>query len=358
MWGRKPEEKTKTRRCKLMFMGKPGTCKTLLALEWPRAAYIDNHKSASPYEPSFPEHRFDNPKSADETANSIISLAKNPGDRLTSVLDDVSVYNTQIRDKWHDLFLTRLGGGKGHHEEFYTNQPGDWEHPKRELKRYINMLINMDMNLILIARSANEYAGSSSANFMKVIGTTFEGDSSLGYAPDYVFELFETNGKRYCEVHKQRINIKAGEKLFPQTFEFEVGGFYKFFLEHVNQDLLMKKAVPMSDEELIVEEDLSESPSKETVSESTEASTEKKKTNGFINKDQLQACKRLKGELKLTNEKWFERVGNKVPKARSVKDFTYDQAEEFISELTQLKYTPEFMELFNRPTQSQESSKS
>jgi hypothetical protein len=212
------------RRAKVMIMGGSGTGKTLSALGFPRCAYIDNHRSSENYQTAYPDNLY-LPKpgqvaTVDYVTDAIKALMEDPGDRLTVVIDDITTYNDQVDFKWNNRFLLRQPGSKGHHREYYSNQPNDYIHPKREKNAFIRRLLAMDMNVIIIARMKKEYAGTSGgADFMKVIGETFAGDPNLVYEFDYIFHLLNEDEGRFAEIKlKQRVPV--GGKPFPERFPF------------------------------------------------------------------------------------------------------------------------------------------
>ncbi len=230
------------RRNKILICGKSGTGKSLSAMGFPMCAYIDNHGSVENYQTAYPDHLYF-PKegqvaTVDLTTDAVKRLLIDPGDRLTVVIDDITTYNNQVDFKWNNLFLKRQVGGKGHHLEYYSNQPNDYIHPKREKNAFIRRLLAMDLNVIIIARMKTQYAGATGGtDFMKVIGETFAGDENLVYEFDYLFKFVQDDdGKRYAEIMgKQR--VPAGGKLFPARSEFEItpagkSTFYEVFCQY------------------------------------------------------------------------------------------------------------------------------
>ena len=155
--------KPSNRRHKILIWGLSGSAKTKSALEFPGCAYIDKHGSAEKYESAYPQHLFfgsaSEPPTPDNTMAAVTSLLSDPGDRRTLALDDITTYWDQVQGKWSKLFLSRLPKSPGHHAEFYTFQPSDWQHPKRELRSLIRRMIALDMNVVIIARAQKEYAG-------------------------------------------------------------------------------------------------------------------------------------------------------------------------------------------------------
>jgi hypothetical protein len=214
-WFASPEPSN--RRNEILIWGDSGTGKTKAALSFPRCAYMDNHGSAEKYRIAYPEHMFFPPRpdvmpTADNVIQAIKSLMLDPGDRATLVLDDITTFWDQLQAKWGETFLSRLPQSKGHHAEFYTFQPSDWQYPKRDLRITLRRMIAADMTSIAIARSQNKYAGKG-ANYMEVVGQIFAGEKNITYEFDFIFEFVMEGDKRFAVVHKQRVT--PGADAFP-----------------------------------------------------------------------------------------------------------------------------------------------
>lgn len=231
------------KRYKVLLWGESGSLKTLSALGFPNCAYIDNHGSAENYQAAYPQHLFFPPPGVlatfDNQKAAVAELLGAPGDRLTCVIDDMTTIWNQIQAKWAKLFLARLPQSKGHHAEFYTFQPSDWVHPKRENSSFVRTLLALDMNVIVIARAKKEYAGASgNSDFMKVVGSIFAGEPNLIYEFDYAFQLSKIEGKFFAEI-SQKQRVPVGGKPFPDKFEFGVdvqgkSTFFSVFCQYAN----------------------------------------------------------------------------------------------------------------------------
>jgi hypothetical protein len=358
-WFRPPRPPGK--RYKIMFWGKSGSLKTKSALEFPRCAYLDNHGSAENYEADYPEHLFFPPPgelaTIDNTMAAVTTLLSDPGDRLTCVLDDATTAWEQIQAKWSKLFLTRLPKSKGHHAEFYTFQPSDWVHPKRENRALIRRLLALDMNVIVIARAKKEYAGASGdSDFMKVVGEIFAGEPNLVYEFDYVFKLDKTaDGKYFAEIsHKQR--VPAGGKPFPERFEFGVDArgrstFFQIFQQYADVSHFTTPAHAVRD---LVKEDFpaEESPAiidPSAVSASSHpqpgsqpdpppatpapAAAQAANPEIMVTQDQLDRLVALKSQYKIENAEWGQTL-EKFYHVTTAKALNHQQADHFINYLT------------------------
>jgi hypothetical protein len=264
--------KPSNRRHKILIWGLSGSAKTKSALEFPGCAYIDNHGSAEKYESAYPQHLFfgsaNEPPTPDNTMAAVTSLLSDPGDRRTLVLDDITIYWDQLQGKWEKTFRTRLPKSPGHHAEFYTFQPSDWQHPKRELRSLIRRMIAIDVNVVIVARAQKEYKGEG-GNFMTVVGEIFAGEKNMVYEFDYVFQFIhvpgEGGGKYTAVVHKQRVS--PGEKPLPESFEFHIdkkgrSTFYDEFSKYVDKDRLNEAPHQVADpvKDLVAPEAVTEQP--------------------------------------------------------------------------------------------------
>ena len=351
--------KPSNRRHKILIWGLSGSAKTKSALEFPGCAYIDNHGSAEKYESAYPQHLFfgsaSEPPTPDNTMAAVTSLLGDPGDRRTLALDDITTYWDQVQGKWSKLFLSRLPKSPGHHAEFYTFQPSDWQHPKRELRSLIRRMIALDMNVVIIARAQKEYAGEG-GNFMKVIGEIFAGEKNMVYEFDYVFQFIhvpgESGGKYTAIVHKQRVT--PGEKPMPESFEFHIdkkgrSTFYDEFSKYVDKGRLNEAphvvADPVKEEgqvdgsenaKLAVIQEQMTGKAAEPVAEPAQAATAPGEEIQGITKDQLDQLVALKAKFNIQKGEW-EALLQKLYNATSARFISSDQADNFINYLEKIR---------------------
>ena len=354
--------KPSNRRDKILIWGLSGSAKTKSALEFPGCAYIDNHGSAEKYEAAYPQHLFfgsaSEPPTPDNTMAAVTSLLSNPGDRRTLVLDDITTYWDQVQGKWSKLFLSRLPKSPGHHAEFYTFQPSDWQHPKRELRSLIRRAIALDMSVVFIARAQKEYAGEGK-DYMKVVGEIFAGEKNMVYEFDYVFQFTheptETGDKYTAIVHKQRVT--PGEKPMPSYFEFHIkkgrSTFYDEFAKYVNKERLNQEPhqVPDPVKEVVETEAPATVPAPEpsspadpgptpeakpAVAPPSETSTSSTGEIQGITKDQLDQLVALKQKFNIQKEEW-DALLQKLYNATSARFISSDQADNFINYLEKVR---------------------
>jgi hypothetical protein len=352
-WFRPP--KASNRRNKILIWGLSGSAKTKSALEFPGCAYIDNHGSAEKYESAYPQHLFFGSATElptpDNTMAAVTSLLGDPGDRRTLVLDDITTYWDQVQTKWGSLFLARLPKSPGHHAEFYTFQPSDWQYPKKELRSLLRRMIALDTNVIVIARAAKEYKGEGT-DYMKVVGEIFAGEKNIVYEFDYVFQFVHEGGKYQAITHKQRVT--PGEKPMPDSFEFTIdkkgrSTFYDEFSKYVDKAKLNAESHRVTDpvrgeaeegKDVVTEKekpatqpsvaDIATAEPPQTIAMAAPP-TEKLSP---ITEDQLNKIVELKGKIAISKETWAEYL--KKYSVSTARDLSKVQGEDFIAVLEAL----------------------
>jgi hypothetical protein len=284
----------------------------------------------------------------------VTSLLSDPGDRRTLVLDDITTYWDQVQGKWSKLFLSRLPKSPGHHAEFYTFQPSDWQHPKRELRSLIRRMIAIDVNVVIVARAQKEYKGEG-GNFMTVVGEIFAGEKNMVYEFDYVFQFIhvpgEGGGKYTAIVHKQRVT--PGEKPMPESFEFHIdkkgrSTFYDEFSKYVDKERLNQAPHQVDDpvkEEGEVPGELAPAtvqagePRSENQQEPAQTTTTPPAGAGEIQgitADQLDKLVALKKQFNIQKDEWDATL-TKLYNVTTARALTQNQGENFINYLEKIR---------------------
>ena len=214
-------------RLKALLYGDTNTGKTVTALSFPNPVVIDPEGGTEPYKGDFDFKLFENPHDFDKIMDGLDWLARNNHPFLTLVIDPITLVWEQIMSNWYDVFMMRRRGSKSHRGDFYDLQPGDWKHPKRDLKRLIQRLHMLDMNVICTAREKHLYE-SGRGDMMKIIGQIYDGEKSLKYEFDTILRLsFDEDGQRWVEVEKDRSLKrrfkKSRFKLSMDTFQQALG---------------------------------------------------------------------------------------------------------------------------------------
>lgn len=221
------------RRLKLLLWGDSGAGKTTLALNHPGVVIIDMEDGTAHYGDIF---SFDVLKAttADEVMAAVDWLLAHPHPYRTLVIDPISVYWDALQAKWHQVFLQRNKGGKGHRGDYYELQPRDWVTLKAEFKELVRKLIQLDMNVIVTARQKALY---SDAGFMRIVGETFDGEKSLPYLFDTILRLYRDDAGRFMAE-----NIKDRTNKLPRG-KFEVS--YDLIEKCLGAETLTREAMPL-----------------------------------------------------------------------------------------------------------------
>ena len=92
-----------------------------------------------------------------------------------------------------------------------------WRTVKKRVRAAYNRAVNVPVNVVIIAREANEYERKPSGE-MKVIGVKPEADQSTLYVADLILRLTRENGKHVALVEKNRYGMAIPEAP-PARFE-------------------------------------------------------------------------------------------------------------------------------------------
>ena len=211
----KKAEKTAS-RLKLYVYGESGTGKTVTALSFPSPAVIDAERGTIFYGDKF-DFDVKYTSNPTEVMTLIRELIIDPSGYKSLVIDPFTTIYEAILDQ-QTMFMRKKTGNKT-----YELKPLDYKAIKSQVRTIVQMLLALDMNIIVTARSKTLYE-SSDGNFMKVVGTQPDGPKNLPYLFDTVIELEKTaEGKRLAHVEKDRSN-----KL-PEVFEFSYEALVEYW---------------------------------------------------------------------------------------------------------------------------------
>lgn len=216
--GKKPT--TIEKRFKALFYGSAGAGKTTAAIQFPRPYLIDTEKGAENDSYTqllekqggviFQTHDFD------ELIQEVKSLLTEKHEFKTLVIDPLTtVYNSML-DRAADVVGTDFGRHYGE--------------ANKKMKRLLDLLLRLDMNVIITSHSKNEYGDN-----MKVLGQTYDCYKKLDYLFDLVIEIQKKGKSRQGLVRKSRIT--AFEEL--ESFPFS----YATIAEKYGKEILERDAV-------------------------------------------------------------------------------------------------------------------
>ncbi len=200
-------------RLKMYVYGESGTGKTVTALHFPNPVVIDAERGTVHYGKTFDFSVL--PTNSTKDINDLLDeLIEDPQGFKTIVIDPFSSVYDRILDDYEKRMKKKNGNPS------YSLQPADYRVIRSEVKNIILKLLALDMNVIVTARQAVEYAKEG---FMQAIGTKAEGPGSLPYMFDVVLKLEKKGNVRYAVVEKDRTNCLPTE-----PFEFTYAEFTNY----------------------------------------------------------------------------------------------------------------------------------
>lgn len=205
---KKPEAVTK--RLKMFLFGSYKVGKTTAALSFPRVYNIDTEKgSVHDQYRELMEQRGSqvyHTNDVDEVIDEVRSLAIEKHNYLTLLIDPVTTVEADLVEKA---------------EKEYG--PGDmriWSKRDRKLKRLVNLINRLDMNVIVTAHGKIDYGQN-----MTRLGTTFDGWKRWPYEFDLIVEIERRGTERVGIVRGTRLK----EFLDGETFTWSYDEFKRRF---------------------------------------------------------------------------------------------------------------------------------
>ncbi len=188
-------------RLKVMFYGAAGVGKTMAAIQFPKPYIIDTEGSTNKPQYVKAIEKSDGAVlmtvDFDEMINEIRELLTSKHEYKTLVIDSLTLLYNDLLEKSE----RKVGTDFGRH----------YGEANKHMKRLLNYLFRLDMNVIITCHSKNEYG-----NNLSILGTTFDGYKKLDYLFDLVFDINKKGKDRLGIVKKSRIES------FPDgdTFKF------------------------------------------------------------------------------------------------------------------------------------------
>lgn len=199
------------KRLKTLIYGVSGSGKTMTAISFPKPYLIDAEKGYE--QPEYLEKIKENGGCIFHTTDfeqllaEIKDLATLKHDYKTLIIDPLTVIYNNLVDKCANdrISPTNIDG---------TSHGGHYMVVNRKMKQLINLLIKLDMNVIVISHSKNEYGQN-----MSVLGQTFDCFKKLDYLFDLVFETHKKGKFRDVLIKKTRIaSFPEGDR-FPLSYD-------------------------------------------------------------------------------------------------------------------------------------------
>lgn len=214
---------TEDQRLKALFFGHPKVGKTTAAIQFPRPYLIDVEGGATKkkYKDILEKGEGRSYRTTDfgDILKVIDILNKGGHPYKTLIIDSLTVvYNNLI-----------LEGASLKGDKFAA----DIKYAKQKMKSLVDKLINLDMNVIVIAHAKKEYGDE-----MKVLGETFDIWEGVAHLMDLVINIQEQGKKRMAIVKGSReYGIENGDR-----FEWS----YEELAERYGREILEKDAAPQA----------------------------------------------------------------------------------------------------------------
>lgn len=187
--GRKPEHTEK--RLKLMLYGTAGVGKTTAAIQFPKPYLIDTERGAE--NDSYTRILNDlggaifSTSDFAELVEEIKTLTREQHDFRTLIIDPITV----VYDNLLEVAEAEVGTEFGRH----------YGVANKHMKRLLNLIYRLDMNVVLTAHSKAVYGDG-----MKKLGDTFDGWKKLDYVFDLVVQVEKRGSDRVGRVIKTRLD--------------------------------------------------------------------------------------------------------------------------------------------------------
>lgn len=192
------------KRPKILLFGEAGVGKTLAACQFPRNYLCDGEKGAE--NEQYVEYLTKAHSAlwqsvdADELVAEIRTLLTEDHEFRTVTIDPITTYYADLLDKGERKVGTEFG-------RHYTEAA-------KTMRRLINLLMALDMNVIVTCHAKNEYGDA-----MKKIGVTFDGWKKLDYVFDLVLQLERRGKTRVAIVRKTRIKAFPDGDVFDWSYD-------------------------------------------------------------------------------------------------------------------------------------------
>jgi hypothetical protein len=216
-------------RLKVFIYGPPGSGKTLAALQFKNSYIIDTSKETSRYWKLIKENNsvVFNCSDPYEIMEEIKKLINEPHGFKTLIIDEATTLYQNIQASWTDRFIAAAETKKNKENLLDDFGMRYWDKVKRDWRRLIDLIRNVDMNVIVNAHQKDKYGSNQN-----IIGITSDSEKNDEYVFDFVFRLI-VRGKEYKAItEKQRIlpeELDPEAKRFPKEFEWNYPNLLKFY---------------------------------------------------------------------------------------------------------------------------------
>jgi len=185
------------KRLKMFLYGDPGAGKTTAAISFPNSYVIDCERGCDHYAGLLAKSGsvLFQSVDADEAIEEVRSLATEKHDYRTVIIDPITTMEADLIEKAE--------------KEYGAGDMRIWGKRDRTMRRLVNLLMSLDMNVIITAHGKTEYGEK-----MTKLGKTHDGWRRLPYTFDLSIELEKRGEKRVGTIKKTRLEgFKDGESI-------------------------------------------------------------------------------------------------------------------------------------------------
>lgn len=209
-----------TKRLKMLLFGPAGVGKSTAAASFPHSYVIDGEHGLDHYSGLLAKSHSVvlQTTNAEEVIEEVRQLGVEKHQYRTLVIDPLTTIETDLVERAE--------------KEFGAGDMRVWGKRDRVMRRLLNLMTNLDMNVVVVAHGKVEYGDA-----MKKLGTTYDGWKRLIYVFDLALELEKRGARRVAIVRKTRLEgFPDGE-----TFDFS----YDEIARRYGTDTVEREAVPV-----------------------------------------------------------------------------------------------------------------
>ena len=210
------------KRLKCLFYGVAGAGKTTAAISFPGPYIVDAERGSenSQYLKLIDDRGGAIFQSSDfnEVITEVKSLLSEKHEYKTLIIDPLTVIYDQLVDQAASRGIDATAFGRHYVEA------------NKQIKRLLQLLLRLDMNVIITSHAKNEYGKD-----MSVLGSTFDCYKKLDYLFDLVIEIRKVGLKRIGIVKKTRIAT------FEEGSDFDFS--YDIIADKYGRDVIERQAI-------------------------------------------------------------------------------------------------------------------
>lgn len=235
-------------RLKAFIYGPAGVGKTLAALQFPNAYIIDTAKETTRYAKLINDKKSEVLYCSDpyEILKELEELGTTKHRFTTIVIDEITTLYQNLQTIWTDKFIEAAEKDNSKNSKAVLLQDFGfryWDKVKRDWRRIMNALRNLDMNVIVNAHQKDKY-GSNQA----IIGIASDSEKNDEYFSDFVFRLIKRGKEFKAITEKQRVlpvELDPESTQFPDEFFWNYDNLVQFYnREYLEAESLNNVTVP------------------------------------------------------------------------------------------------------------------